>query len=155
IIKVHEVEWEKQSPPFDKFTALRIKDAGMAESNGASDEKPTVYDFYVNMDNLYLHSEMKPVGSEPELLRNRFIYGNVLLGLALVHPEGLDQKARRDKRNKEGDNDENGEPEVNIEERIAQFTRAIGPVLLPMVESLGGLEMGELATADAAAGEAT
>lgn len=156
IKQVHEADWDRYSPPFDKHTALRIKDAGIEESNGSSDEKPAVYDFYVNMDNLYLRSEMKPSGADVELLRNRFIYGNVLLGLALLHQEELDKKTRRAKLAAEGnDEDDEAIPEVNIEDRIAQFTRAVAPVLLPMVESLGGLEIAELATADAAAGDAT
>lgn len=154
IIDVREADWDKQSPPFDKYTALRIKDAGPDEVN-RGEEKPTVYDFYVNVDNIYLRSEMKPVGADAELLRNRFIYGNVLLGLALLHQEELDKKSRQDRSTEEG-NDEDEEPsEVNIEDRIAQFTRAVAPVLLPMVESLGGLDIAEMAAADAAAGEAT
>jgi hypothetical protein len=154
IIKVQEPDWEKQSPPFDKYTSLRIKDAGAPEANGHSngEEKPTVYDFYVNMDNLYLRSEMKPSSADAELLRNRFIYGNVLLGLALLHQEELDKKARSERKTEEKEEDE--ETQINIEDRVAQFTRAIAPVLLPMVESLGGLDVAELATADAGAGEA-
>ena len=156
IIKVYEADWDKQSPPFDKFTALRIKDAGTEDSNGSSDEQPTVYDFYVNMDNFYLRSEMKPAGTDPELLRNRFIYGIVLLGLAILQQEELDKKARRERNPAERDEeDEEETPESNIEDRIAQFTRAVAPVLLPMVESLGGMDVAELATADAGAGEAT
>jgi hypothetical protein len=155
MIEVHEADWDKQSPPFDKYTALRIKDAGTAESNGAADEKPSVYDFYVNMDNFYLRMEMKPSGTDPELLRKRFKYGNVLLGLALLHQEELDKKLRRAKREKEGDDDDDEESEVNIEDRVEQFTRAIAPVLLPMIESLGGLDVAELASADTAAGDAT
>jgi hypothetical protein len=155
ITPVDEAKWDKQSPPFDKYTALRIKDAGTAESNGAADEKPSVYDFYVNIDNFYLRMEMKPSGTDPELLRNRFIYGNVLLGLALLHQEELDKKSRQAKQTEEGNDDDENEREVNIEDRIAQFTRAIAPVLLPMVESLGGLDVAELATADTAAGDAT
>lgn len=156
IIKVHEADWDKQSPAFDRFTALRVKDAGTEESNEAGDEKPTVYDFYVNVDNFYLRSEMKPAGADPELLRNRFIYGNVLLGLALLHQEELDKRARRARQAKE-DNDEDDEAttEVNIERRIDQFTKAVAPVLLPMVESLGGLDVADLAAPDASAGDAT
>jgi hypothetical protein len=156
IIKVHEADWDKQTPRFDRFTALRIKDAGTEEPNGASDDKPSVYDFYVNMDNLYLRSEMKPASADAELLRNRFIYGNVLLGLALLHQEELDKKSRRERRTAEGnDDDEEADQEVNIEARIAQFTQAIALVLLPMIESLGGLDVAELATADVGAGDAT
>jgi hypothetical protein len=156
IIKVDEVSWERQSPPFDKYTALRIKDAGSEEPNGAANDKPTIYDFYVNMDNVYLKAEIKPASADAELLRNRFIYGNVLLGLALLHQEELDKKSRTAKQAEEGsDEDDDASPEVNIEDRIGQFTRAIAPVLLPMVESLGGVDLAELATADVAAGDGT
>jgi hypothetical protein len=155
IIKVHEGDWDKQTPPFDKYTALRIKDAGTPDCNGAGDEKPTVYDFYVNMDNVYLLSEIKPAGADPELLRNRFIYGNVLLGLALLHQEELDRKSLRTRQKKEGNHDDEEEPEVNIEDRVARFSQAVAPVLLPMIESLGGLDVEQLAAADAAAGDAT
>jgi hypothetical protein len=152
IIKVHEADWEKQSPQFDKFTALQIKDAGAEEPNGNSteEEKATIYDFYINMDNFYLRSEMKPASADAELLRNRFIYGNVLLGLALLHQEELDKKERSDRADEEEEEEE--EP-VNIEDRVAQFTRAIAPVLLPMVESLGGIDAADLVTADSTAGE--
>lgn len=155
IIKVHEADWDKQSPRFNKYTALRIKDAGTTEDNGTAEDKPTVYDFYVNMDNVYLLSEIKPAGADPELLRNRFIYGNVLLGLALLHQEGLERKSRGTRRAEEGNDDDEEEPEVNIEKRVEKFTEAIAPVLLPMIESLGGLDVEQLAAADAAAGDAT
>lgn len=155
IIKVFEADWEKQSPPFDKNTALRIKDAGIAQLDAAGEEKPAVYDFYVNVDNLYLRSEMKPALADAELLRNRFMYGNVLLGLALLHQDELDKKLREDRAVEGSDGDEDIKPEVNIEDRIAQFTRAIAPVLLPMVESLGGLDVAELEIADSAADDPT
>jgi len=148
IIKVHEPEWERHTPRFDKYTSLRIKDAG-EETNGGGDAK-TVYDFYVNMDNLYLKSEMKPAGANAELLRNRFVYGNVLLGLALLHQEEVDKKLRKEgKAETEGEEDEEATPKQNIEDRVAQFTLAVAPVLLPLIESLGGFDLEEPATADA------
>lgn len=147
IIQVHEAEWGRHSPPFDKHTSLRIKDAG-EETNGGSDAK-TVYDFYVNMDNLYLRSEMKPSGVNAELLRNRFVYGNVLLGLALLQQAELDKKLRSDTRAETGEEDEESPAEQNIEDRVESFTRAVAPVLLPLIESLGGLDVDDLATGDA------
>lgn len=155
INQVHESDWDKQSPPFDKYTALRIKHAGLPDSNGAGDDSRTTYDFYVNMDNFYLLSEMKPVGADTTLLTNRFIIGNVLLGLAMLHQEELDRKSRLAKQAEEGNDDDEEKPEVNIEDRVAQFTRAIAPILLPMIESLGGLDVAELVSANAAAGDAT
>jgi hypothetical protein len=152
IIPVHEVEWERQSPPFDRYTALRIKDAGAEEANGNGEAK-AVYDFYVNVDNLYLRSEMKPAGVDAELLRNRFIYGNVLLGLAVLQQDELDRKLRRT-RNAENEDEESQAPEVNIEDRVAQLTRAVASVLLPLIESLGGFDFEEPVAVDAV-GEAT
>lgn len=154
IIPVREENWGNHCPPFDRFTALRIKHAGTEESDSGGDEQPTVYDFYVNVDNFYLRSEMKPAGANPELLRNRFIYANVLLGLALLHQEELDKKSRQSEVGNDEEEDQDT-PEENIEERIARFTRAIAPVLLPLIEQLGGLDVEELGTADAGAGEAT
>lgn len=155
ISRVVESDWNKHSPPFDKYTALRIKDAGSGQPNGTGEWKPTIYDFYVNMDNLYLRSEMKPAGADAELLGNRFIYGNVLIGLALLHQEELDAKSSRAENGVEHrDEDDEMTPPVNIEDRVAQLTRAVAAVLLPMVESLGGLEAAELAISDATAGDA-
>jgi hypothetical protein len=148
---VHEVEWERQSPPFDKHTALRIKDAGVADINGGSDAK-AAYDFYVNVDNLYLRSEQKPAGAEVGLLRNRFVYGNVLLGLGLLHQEELDKRLGREP-SPDSDEEDEDKPDENVEDRVAQFTKAVAPVLLPLIESLGGFEMEELSSANAS-GEA-
>ena len=65
----------------------------------------------MNVDNLYLKSEMKPVGANAELLRNRFVYGNVLLGLALLHQEELGKKLRKEgKAESQGEEEEEATP---------------------------------------------
>jgi hypothetical protein len=154
IIKVCEAEWDKKSPPFDKYTALRIRNAGTSEETGSNGEAKAVYEFYINMDNLYLKLEIKPAGADAELVRNRFIYGNVLLGLALLHQEELDKKLRQERQAQEEEQIEESSPDVNIEDRVETVTRALASVLLPMIESLGGFEFEEPLTADAS-GEAT
>jgi hypothetical protein len=136
IIPVYEKDWETHTPPFDKFTALQIKDAG-DDSAQNGDAKP-IFDFYINMDNLYLQSEIKPAHRDPEVTRARFTYGLVLLGLALVQ-EHETATATATKADAEENEDED-EGEANIERRVAEFTRAIAPVLLPMIESLGDLD---------------
>ena len=45
------------------------------------------------------------------------------------------------------------ETEANIEKRVAEFTQAVAPVLLPMIESLGELD-DEPAAGDRQFGEA-
>jgi len=152
IIKVSQEDWEKHTPPFDKYTALRIKHVGETDALDARENRgaSNVYDFYVNVDNVYLKTELKIGGEEIELKRARYINGLVLVGLAILHDE------ERKKSNSEGDQDRDyaqGEP-LNIEDRVETFTRAVAPVLLPMIESLAGLEIEETASADAS-GDAT
>ena len=138
IIPVYEKDWDAQTPAFDKYTALQIKNAG-DDSAQNGDAKP-VFDFYVNMDNLYLKTEIKPAHRDPEVTRARFTYGLVLLGLALVQEhEAAKAKAKKADAEEE-EREEEDEGEANIERRVAEFTRAVAPVLLPMIESLGDLD---------------
>src|SRR5690606_25155394 len=51
VILVEEKDWENQSPPFDKHTALRIRNAGGIEEDGEGMTPSVIYDFYINMDN--------------------------------------------------------------------------------------------------------
>lgn len=100
----------------DEEAALEVLDAGEGG-----------YDFFINMDNKYLKTEQK--GSpkiDPELLNARFKYGMVLVGLAcLTHDEKRD-----------GEEDENG----TIYDKIYFFTKALAPMLLPMIASLGDIK---------------
>jgi len=139
IVRVFERDWERYNPRFDKFTALRIKNAGACEESGHNGEAKTVYDFFVNLDNVYLNTEIKPAYRDPEVTRARFMYGMVLVGLAMLQQEEMDRKARERKR-AESEGNEEHEPDVNIEQRVDEFTMAVAPVLLPMIESLGELD---------------
>lgn len=151
ITKVYEAEWENHSPPFDKYTALRIKHAGTSGENGNGDGGQDVYDFFVNMDNFYLNLELKSVGREAEMVRARFMYGLVLLGLALLQQEAQNNVGKKSPDDAEGDEHRG---EENIEDRVEKFSKAVAPILLPMIESLGALELEE-GVATMASGEAT
>ena len=93
------------------------------------------------MDNTFLKSELKSSKNDIELVHKRWQYALVLVGLALLH----DNK----RRNRNGDAssarqaDGDGEEEVNetIDQRIEAMTTALAPVLLPMIESLGALDL--------------
>jgi hypothetical protein len=138
IIEVYEKDWDMHNPAFDKHTALSIKNAG-DDSAQNGDAKP-IYDFYINMDNLYLNTEIKPAHRDPKVIRARFTYGMVLLGLALVQQDEVDKAKAKVKKADTEQEDSNEEAEVNIEQRVAAFTEAVAPVLLPMIESLGDLD---------------
>jgi hypothetical protein len=150
IVLVEESMWSSQNPAFDKYTSLRI---GVSDevggNNGDNSQTQDIYDFKINMDNVFLKSDLKVGGDEVEMIRARWKYGLVLIGLALLHDDI--QAKKREKEDEESDEEFAGE---TIEERVAGFTRAVAPVLLPMISSLGALELEE-ALVTTASGEAT
>lgn len=124
IVKVYEKDWGKRG--FNKYSALKV-----VRNASDTDSDNIQYDFYVNMNNVYLGSELKRNLVNAEVVNARFMYGLVLLGLGML------DKARRDNRDKHaGDDQEKG----NIDDLIYDFTMAAAPVLLPMIEALGGLD---------------
>ena len=109
IIEVRSSEWDKYG--FDKESALKVKDTGEGG-----------YDFYINIDNIYLLTEIKGrFKSDPKMLEAQYKYGMVLIGISLL--KELEEKE-----------------EESIFDRIYEVTKAISPVLLPMVATLGTLE---------------
>lgn len=136
IVQIFEADWQNQDPPFDQFSALRVKFAGDGNGNGDNGE---VYDFFVNMDNVYLKNELKQSkGKEIELARAQYRYGLVLMGLGLLHDDLLVKKGKKDP--KRSNNEDEGD-KILVEDKIEQFTRAIAPMLLPIIDSLGSLSL--------------
>jgi len=109
IIEVRKNDWAKHG--FDKESTLKVMDSG---ENG--------YDFYINMDNIYLLTEIKGrFKTDPKILEAQYKYGMVLIGMSLL--KELEEKE-----------------EESVYERIYEITKAISPVLLPMIATLGTLE---------------
>lgn len=125
--KVHRDGWAQRG--FDKYSACTV-----IEESSEGDDNLSVYEFYINVDNLYLQTDMKEGHGDPAITEAKFVYGNVLVGLALIHD--LEQTQQTQDKS-EVSNTVDKEP---IARRIEQVTRALGPFLIPMVEYLGGLE---------------
>jgi hypothetical protein len=90
------------------------------------------YDFYINMDNVFLLTEIKEKTEiDPRLLEARFKYGMVLFGMSLI--QHFEKEAER-----ESEIQKNG---VSIYDEIFSVSKAISPILLPMIASLGDLEL--------------
>jgi len=138
IIEVFEKDWEKYK--FDKLTALRIKHTGTSDENGDTEDTNGLYDFYINLDNLYLQMELKAGHRDSNLTRARFKYGMVLIGLALLHDAERERITRQRKHVACEDVRVQECEEDNIEQRVEKVARAIAPILLPMIESLADLE---------------
>ncbi len=148
---VYEHEWAEKSPPFDKFTALRIKNAGDVDSEHDSEDAPGLYDFFVNMDNVYLKSELRSSKTEPDLVRAQFKYGVVLLGLAILQQDSVSSQQGTEGERRIENEDGDGE---SVEMRVEQLTRTVAPVVIPMISTLGSLTEEEGVTSGTS-GEAT
>jgi hypothetical protein len=152
ITPVKEEKWGDHTPPFDKYTALRIKHA---TTEGEGDEETDVYDFFVNVDNVHLKAEMKISDTDDRVTEGRFTYGMVLIGLALLQQKVVEAKNSANAGDvMQEDGDEPKEGSNGAEALVCTITRAVAPVLLPMIEALGALDS-EAVTALGSAGEAT
>ena len=125
IHKVRESEWVSHG--FDKFSVCRIVPEDPV--NGIDIPR---YEFYVNCDNSFLRTEMKNSSRDVALFENQFIYGTVLVGLALIHAARKQTKGRTEDERIE-------EVWENLGSEVESATRALGPFLLPMINNLGGL----------------
>ena len=125
-IPVYESDWENYG--FDKFSALRV----IHDPNDDGSSAPHTY--YINMDNIYLNTELKASKHDAEILRARWKVGLVLLGMALLYG-GQNQGAPDDVHQ---NNDELDEGQTPFE-KVIDATKSIAPVLLPMIDYLGGL----------------
>ncbi len=133
IYPVSESDWKNYDPEFDKHTALRIVSKGPEVDNGNIENKHSHYDFYINEDNIDLKSELKTSGNEEKLVKSQFTYGMVLSGLALLYHQS---------KNNNSDDDLptfDGNPQ-SIEEKVAEFSSALSPFIVPMINALGLIE---------------
>ena len=69
-------------------------------------------------------------------MRERFKVGLVLVGLAMIQQDMMDPRTKEDA---DGDGDGNG----NIEKEVEIVSKGIASILLPMIDSLGGLSLEE------------
>jgi hypothetical protein len=134
VVKVRESDENWNRHKFDGFTACRV-----VEDASLDDEEQSVFTFYINVDNLALRNEMKGASEDVLLTEAKFVYGNVLVGLALIH------ESRRNGRSFAPLSGNEGEDEINIEVLVDGTTRALAPFLVPMIDYLGALSEDEVA----------
>ncbi len=114
---VYESHWDRHD--FDRESALK------AEYHPPNDEGGTgSYEYYLNMDNVHLKTELKATRENPEIVKSRWQFGMVLIGWALL---------------KETEQESESDDAPTPGEYVFRITRTIAPVLLPLIEHLGGL----------------
>ncbi|HEX3900270.1 MAG TPA: hypothetical protein VHW74_13965 [Mycobacteriales bacterium] len=118
ITTVPQADWGLHD--FDECSVLKVVHVGTE-----SDELAPVYDFFINTDNKYLLSCQKERPDNAELIHKQFIYGFVLVGLSLIQ-----------------DHDKQPSPDDGppIDQQVLHTSRALGGVLIPMLQAVGGLE---------------
>ena len=131
---VHRAEWGNHS--FDKYSALKVID----------DEETTgSYTYYINMDNFYLETELKATREDLEIVKSRWKYGMVLIGMALLKGKRGHGKGNGSAGHSTGELEDDF---TSAEDQVLKTTAAIAPVLLPLIEHLGALSEEELAKAN-------
>ena len=148
-IPVRQEDWEKKG--FDQFTALKIIDSGERGDSATGQKDVVIYDFLINVDNIhlkrFLKAELKP-GEDDKVAQTRFELGMMLVTLALIHQDKMDQTPG-------GAQSESGEfVTESLEGRVTNVTKALAPFLLPMIGALGALDEEKVA-AGSASGEST
>jgi hypothetical protein len=147
-INFPEIFWIKSAQPNwgdhfkDKDDSLDLVDDGDGEIiNGVL--RP-IYKFYLNQDNRSLEIELKSTKRSTVLVKKQYEIGIVLVGLAVIH----DHQTHKPKLVRI---DEDGRPEDHetaLFTLVRQYTRALAPILLPMIEGLGGLEDEDIEQSD-------
>lgn len=110
IIPVEKSEWEKFN--MDRFSALEY-----VPTDGGGD-------YYLNMHNDYLLSELKTRKreNEIEITKARYIYSMALIGMATISYYK-----------------NSGNEETDVSQKVREVTTMISPVLIPMLESMSAL----------------
>ncbi len=116
--------WEEQG--FNEKSALNVKGG---EEDG--------YDFFVNIDNVHLLSEIKPLkNTDVQVVQAKYKFGLVLVGLALLN----ESNSKETKPDDEYESD-------SMFSTIQKVSKAVSPVIIPMIDTLGTLETQDLVSA--------
>jgi hypothetical protein len=140
---VWEKDWQNHDPHFDKFTAMRVK------RPPGSHENSVVFDYFINMNNVFIDQATKDKPRRVREIRDRYKFGMTLLTLALIRHD-LEMRKREQI---VGTEDDDRRERQEVHETVAEVTSAIVPFLLPLIDSLSQIT-GDFESLSAIAGEA-
>lgn len=117
---VYRDQWDTYK--FNEYSAMMA-----IKSKNENVPEKIEFSFFINMDNKYLEYEIKENIKDVTEIKAQFLNGMALLGISLIYD---------DQQNK---NDNNKYEE--IEERINDFSRAMAPILIPMIKHFSDLDL--------------
>ena len=111
VVEIYKEKWEENH--FTKESALKVVRAA------ANSE---AFDFFVNMDNIHLQTELKPIAKNEvkiKLLKSRYKYSMVLIGLSVLgYYSG-------------------NESDDSREDLVQKVSDMLSPIILPMIDVMG------------------
>ena len=123
IIEVRAPDWSEHE--FGQYSALRVVSAG----DGS-------YDFYVNMDNVYLINELHNSRTDKMVLENRFKLVLVFIGVAILAEQNSDNADAA-----LADDEELSTPDK--ERLVRLISEWVAPIILPLLDELSKAELEE------------
>ena len=124
IYRVSEDRWKEYG--FTRETGCKVIEDPLEDGS-----KRTKLTFYVNIDNIYLRTEMKQSRkADADIMQARFVFGNVFIGLAILNAHRANRKERHSEKSEA----------VDPLEEVARTTQLLAPVIIPMIENLGALD---------------
>lgn len=124
--EVHKSEWGTFDPPFTKFEALRLKHDG----NGG-------YDYFVNIDNTFLLSELAHAkDTDKPLMKHRFMWGLVLAAVGMLRHSKRSIKDETTLNSGENSDEEDEERDNDDTELVNRACNGLAQVVIPIIRSL-------------------
>ena len=129
IVEVSKDKWEDMEPPFSSLDALRVRQDG----DGG-------YDFYLNIDNSFLLTEMSRNGvTEKELIKYWFKYGLVLCGLGMIQNDLAESSLNGRSGGDDGAEEVNRPGDTDGIDLVNAAMPGLARVIIPLVRSLSKL----------------
>lgn len=127
IIRVKQDKWATRN--FDSHSACAV----------VRDDKNATT-FYINVDNAFLKHAQKVSKQDARVVEARFVFGNVLVGLAVLQRfQQLEKSAKSDETESNDESPAQRLVSIGLPKLVAEVTQATAPFLLPMIDRLGSL----------------
>jgi hypothetical protein len=121
VTEVYKDKWDEHN--FVRESALKVERV-------AADVE--VFDFFINMDNIHLQTELKSFTKDDvkmTVYKSRYMYAMVLIGLGILGYYSNNYNTTN--------NDDEDFQEITPEEMVKTISEMLSPMILPMIDVLG------------------